>query len=74
MRGTISELNFGRILNFLYWLFPILYTVFFKKKPEKAPGLTGFLDRASGGPGLAKARRAGGLYKPGPWPDPSPFC
>ena len=44
---------------------------FFLKKPEKAPGLTGFLDRASGGPGLAKARRAGGLYKPGPWPDPS---
>ena len=36
--------------------------------PKKPAGLSGFEDRASGGPGLAKIGRAGGLYRPGPWP------
>ena len=39
--------------------------------PKKARGLSGFLDRASGGPGLAKMGRAGRAFKPGPRPDPS---
>ena len=39
--------------------------------PKKAPGLSGFLDRASGGPGLAKMGQAGQAFKPGPRPDPS---
>ena len=65
--------------NFFVSKCPIILPKFGRKSvenqpifgPKKAPGLSGFLDRASGGPGLAKARRAGGLYKPGPWPDPS---
>ena len=32
--------------------------VFFQKSLKKAPGLTGFLDWSSGGPGLAKIGRA----------------
>ena len=65
--------------NFFVSKCPIILPKFGRKSvenqpifgPKKAPGLSGFLDRASGGPGLAKMGRAGRAFKPGPRPDPS---
>ena len=62
---TSSEIELWQKFELFILMFSdFIYCFFIKKSPKKPPGLRAFWI------GI----RAGRLYKPGPWPDPSLLC